>query len=113
MSNLMTEEDIVALIQKTICDWHVESESRPSDYKIVTDEIRRIRPMNEHREDLRAVVEDLARTNIEIWHEEDKARSKDDQAVVRAKRNIDPLNQHRNDLMEEIDEIFLERAGNV
>ena len=66
--------------------------------------------MNEHRDDLRTVVEDLARTNIEIWHEEDKACSKDDSAVVSAKRNIDPLNQHRNDLMEEIDEIFLERV---
>ena len=110
MANLMTAEEIVALIQKTIQDWHVESENRPLDYKIVTEEIRRIRPMNEHRDDLRTVVEDLARTNIEIWHEEDKACSKDDSAVVSAKRNIDPLNQHRNDLMEEIDEIFLERV---
>ena len=66
MSNLMTAEDIVALIQKTICDWHVESESRPSDYKIVTDEIRRIRPMNEHREDLRAVVEEILRGRLMI-----------------------------------------------
>lgn len=66
--------------------------------------------MNEHRENLPAVVKDLALTNIEIWHQEDKARSKDDGAVVKAKRNIDPLNQHRNDLIEELDEIFLARV---
>lgn len=110
MKNLMTADEIVALIQKTISDWHVETKDRPDDYEVVTDEIRRIRPMNEHRENLPAVVKDLALTNIEIWHQEDKARSKDDGAVVKAKRNIDPLNQHRNDLMEELDEIFLARV---
>ena len=110
MAELMTADDVVLLIQKTIAVWHVENEKRPQDYEVLTDEIRRIRPMNEHREDLKAVVKDLALTNIEIWHQEDIARLKDDALVIRAKRNIDPLNQHRNDLMEEIDEIFLEHS---
>lgn len=110
MANLMTSEEIAVLIKKTIKNWHVENENRPADYEILTDEIRRIRPMNNHRENLEQVVRDLALTNIEIWHQEDIARSKDDAAVVRAKRNIDPLNQHRNDLMEEIDEIILENV---
>lgn len=107
MADLMTAEEISELIAGTIKKWHMENETRPADYKILTEEITRIRPMNEHRADLRQVVTDLALTNIEIWHQEDIARSADDSAVVRAKRNIDPLNQHRNDLMEEIDEIVL------
>ena len=109
MKNLMTADEIVNLIQKTIADWHVDNENRPADYQVVTDAIRRIKPLNEHRDDLSAVVTDLALTNIEIWHQEDVARSNRDEDVVRAKRNIDPLNQHRNDLMEEIDEIILEK----
>ena len=107
MADLMTAAEIAELIKGTIKRWHAENETRPADYQILTDEITRIRPLNEHRADLKQVVTDLALTNIEIWHQEDIARSKDDSAVVKAKRTIDPLNQHRNDLMEEIDEIFL------
>ena len=110
MTTLMTAEAISELIKRTIADWHLENETRPADYQILTDEIKRIRPMNVHRNNLELVVKDLALTNIEIWHQEDIARSKDDSAVVRAKRNIDPLNQHRNDLMEEIDEIILDNV---
>ena len=110
MATLMTAEKISELIKRTISDWHLENENRPADCEVLTDEIKRIRPMNEHRDDLELVVKDLALTNIEIWHQEDLARSKDDSAVVRAKRNIDPLNQHRNDLMEEIDEIVLDNV---
>ncbi len=106
----MTAKEIVQLVQKTIADWHVENENRPLDHQVLTDEIKRIRPMNEHRDNLSEVVKDLALTNIEIWHQEDIARTNIDENVVRAKRNIDPLNQHRNDLMEEIDEIFLDKV---
>ena len=102
----VTAEEIARLIQKTIADWHAENENRPVDYPVLTDEIKRIRPMGEHRENLTEVVADLALTNIEIWHQEDIARTNLDKNVVMAKRNIDPLNQHRNDLMEEIDEII-------
>ena len=107
----MTAEEIAALIRKTIADWHAENENRPLDFKGVTDEIRRIKPLNEHRDNLPEVVKDLALTNIEIWHQEDIARTNIDENVVRAKRNIDPLNQHRNDLMEEIDEIILDKVN--
>ena len=107
----MTAEEIATLIRKTIADWHIENENRPLDFKVVTDEIRRIKPLNEHRDNLSDVVKDLALTNIEIWHQEDIARTNIDENVVRAKRNIDPLNQHRNDLMEEIDEIILEKVN--
>ena len=111
MEKLMTAEEIVKLIQKTVVDWHTENENRPADFEILTDEIKKIRTMNEHRDDLNSVVKDLALTNIEIWHQEDIARSQNDAAVIKAKRTIDPLNQHRNDLMEEIDEIFLEKSA--
>lgn len=110
MKNLITADEIVNIIQKTIVDWHIENETRPADYQVVTDAIRRIKPLNEHRNDLAEVVKDLALANIEIWHQEDVARTNRDEDVVRAKRNIDPLNQHRNDLMEEIDEIILEKV---
>ncbi len=99
---------IVELIQETIRAWHQEAETRPEDYIVVTDEIRRIRPLNEHREDLEKVIRELVLTNTEMWHEEDKVRSMDDEVVLKAIRNINPLNQHRNDLIEEIDEIVID-----
>ena len=104
--------DISKLIQKTIADWHAQSQNRPSDYVIVTDEIRRIRPLNQHRDDLEQVVRELVITNTEMWHEEDKVRSQKDEVVLKAIRNINPLNQHRNDLIEEIDEIVLDEVSN-
>ncbi len=108
---IMKAKVIAELIQRTIADWHVQSQSRPSDYVIVTDEIRRIRPLNEHRDDLEQVVRELVTTNTEMWHEEDKVRSQKDDVVLKAIRNINPLNQHRNDLIEEIDEIVLDKVG--
>lgn len=103
--------DITNLIQKAIADWHTQSLNRPADYVIVTDEIRRIRPLNEHRDDIEQVVRELVITNTEMWHEEDKVRSQKDEVVLKAIRNINPLNQHRNDLIEEIDEIVLDKVG--
>lgn len=104
-------ENIIALIQQTIVQWHEEAARRPGDYVIVTDKIRRIKPMNEHRDDLEEVVRELVMTNAEMWHEEDKVRSKIDGVVLKAIRNINPLNQHRNDLIEEIDEIIMDEQG--
>ena len=108
--NVISAKDVAELVKQTIVDWHEQEKKRDSDYVIVTDDIRRIRPLNEHREDLRQVVTELVNTNAEMWHEEDKVRSMKDDVVLKAIRNINPLNQHRNDLIEEIDEIFLERA---
>ena len=108
---ILKSADISELIQKTIADWHAQSQGRPSDYVIVTDEIRRIRPLNEHRDDLEQVVRELVVTNTEMWHEEDKVRSEKDDVVLKAIRNINPLNQHRNDLIEEIDEIVLDEVS--
>ena len=102
---------ILQLIQNTITEWHDCNQCRPSDYVIVTDEIRRIRSLNEHRDDLEQVVRELVITNTEMWHEEDKVRSKKDDVVLKAIRNINPLNQHRNDLIEEIDEIILDKVS--
>lgn len=101
-------EQVIQIIQNQIEQWHQECVGRPLDYIIVTDAIRRIRPLNEHRDDVITVIRELANTNCEMWHEEDKVRSMDDQVVLKAIRNINPLNQHRNDLVEEIDEIMLD-----
>lgn len=106
----ISAEDIVSLIEKSIADWHKENEQRDENYIIVTDNIRKIRPLNEHRDDLCEVVEELVITNTEMWHEEDKVRSDIDATVLKAIRNINPLNQHRNDLIEEIDEILIDQA---
>ena len=105
---IMRSEEISELIQKTIYEWHIKNEHRSADYEIVTDDIRRIRPLNEHRNDIGQVVRELVVTNTEMWHEEDKVRSDKDAVVLKAIRNINPLNQHRNDLIEEIDEIILD-----
>ena len=106
----LTAAEISELIQYSIKRWHSDVLSRKEDYEIVTDEIRKIKPLNVHRNDLKQVIEELAATNTEMWHEEDKVRSQKDDVVLKAIRNINPLNQHRNDLMEEIDEILLERV---
>ncbi len=106
----LSSGEIVKMIQTAIADWHEESVGRGADYVIVTDEIRRIRPLNVHRDDLGQVVRELVATNTEMWHEEDKVRSMEDAVVLKAIRNINPLNQHRNDLIEEIDEIVLDQV---
>ncbi len=108
---LFKAKDISELIQKSIAAWHAENQNRSPEYEIVTDAIRRIRPFNEHRDNLKTVVRELVVTNTEMWHEEDKVRSANDAVVLKAIRNINPLNQHRNDLIEEIDEIVLDRVS--
>lgn len=106
----MTTDQIISLIKETIAEWHDQSRGRGPDHVIITDEIRRIRRLNEHRDDAYQVIKELVLTNTEMWHEEDKVRSLQDEVVLKAIRNINPLNQHRNDLIEEIDEIMLDKA---
>jgi len=101
----------ISLIQEEIAKWHIENENRKPEHVIVTDEIRRIKPLNEHRDNIEQVIRELTVTNTEMWHEEDKVRSMNDEVVLRAIRNINPLNQHRNDLMEEVDEIVLDKLN--
>ncbi len=108
---MLSADQIVAIIQDSIRNWHVENENRQSDYVIVTDEIKKIRPLNSHRDDMGIVVQELVKTNTEMWHEEDKVRSENDAVVLKAIRNINPLNRHRNHLIEEIDEIILEQIS--
>lgn len=104
--NTISVEEINQIIQDTIAEWHATAKDRRPDYEMVTDDMRKIKPLNCHREDLRQVIQELIIINTEMWHEEDKVRSADDQVVLRAIRNLNPLNQHRNDLIEEIDEII-------
>ena len=104
---MISAMEILGIISSEIEEWHRKAAIRPKDYVIVNDDIRRIRPLNQHREDIGRVVKELINTNCEMWHEEDKVRSQDDQTVLKAIRNINPLNQHRNDLIEEIDEIMI------
>ena len=106
MKSLRAEE-VINMIQDQIREWHHNNERRSPDHVIVTDEIRRVKPLNEHRDDIGQVIRELAITNTEMWHEEDKVRRLQDDVVLRAIRNINPLNQHRNDLIEEIDEIVI------
>ena len=105
---MISATDILNIITDEIVEWHRNAACRTDDYVIVNDDIRRIRPLNEHRDDLVPVVRELINTNCEMWHEEDKVRSLDDKTVLKAIRNINPLNQHRNDLIEEIDEIMID-----
>lgn len=107
----ITANKVISFIQEEIVKWHVENENRKSDYKIITDEICRIKPLYEHRDDIEQVIRELTITNTEMWHEEDKVRSMKDEVVLRAIRNINPLNQHRNDLIEEVDEIILDKLN--
>ena len=111
VKGVSSASDVVAIIEEAIEQWHKTHEGDAARRVIVTDEVRRIRPLGVHREDFCDVIRELALTNTEIWHEEDKVRSKDDAVVLKAIRNINPLNQHRNDLIEEADEIALEFFG--
>lgn len=104
-------KEIASLIQDTIRLWHEKNEGRDPDYPIVTDEMRKVRKLNDHRDDLEEVVRELVIINTEMWHEEDKVRSERDEVVLKAIRNINPLNQRRNDLIEEIDEIALDSVS--
>ena len=104
---MISATEILDIISNEIENWHRRAACRPNDYVIINDDIRRIRPLNEHRADIGLVVKELINTNCEMWHEEDKVRSQNDQTVLNAIRNIIPLNQHRNDLIEEIDEIMI------
>lgn len=108
---MITADEIMQIIQTIIRKWHMDEEVRPDGYVIVDDNMRKIRGLGVHRDDVQKVIEELVYTNTEMWHEEDKVRSENDQVVLKAIRNINPLNQHRNDLIEEIDEIFLERCA--
>lgn len=105
---IISANRVIILIQEEIAKWHIENENRKPEHVIVTDEIRRIKPLNEHRDNIEQVIRELTVTNTEMWHEEDKVRSASDQVVLKAIRNINPLNQHRNDLIEEIDEILVD-----
>ncbi len=105
----ISARQIAIQIQEEIERWHEDNVNRDPEYVIVTDEIKRIKPLNVHRSDLTEVIRELVVTNTEMWHEEDKVRSQTDEVVLKAIRNINPLNQHRNDLIEEIDEIFSEK----
>lgn len=107
---LISAEEISQIVQETIQKWHEENAHRDADYVIVTNEIRKIKPLNIHRDDLTQVIRELVVTNTEMWHEEDKVRSMKDDVVLKAIRNINPLNQHRNDLIEEVDEIVLDHV---
>lgn len=107
----VNSREITKLIRMAIVDWHLQNQDRAADYEVITDEIRKIKPLDEHRADLEQVIRELVITNTEMWHEEDKVRSEDDAVVLRAIRNINPLNQHRNDLIEEIDEIVLDNVN--
>ncbi len=108
---IISANRVIILIQEEIAKWHIENENRKPEHVIVTDEIRRIKPLNEHRDNIEQVIRELTVTNTEMWHEEDKVRSMNDEVVLRAIRNINPLNQHRNDLMEEVDEIVLDKLN--
>ena len=45
----MEVQEIVSLIENSILEWHKKNEHGDAELEIVTDEIRRIRPLNMHR----------------------------------------------------------------
>ncbi len=105
---MIKADEILKIIQSEIASWHEKNESLTIDQYVLTDSMKEIRPLNNHRNDIACVISELAHTNTMIWHTADKFRDDDDKLVVLACRLTNPLNQHRNDLMEEIDEIVLE-----
>lgn len=108
MEQLQNAEQVLRTVQETIRDWYRDNDEK--DVPKITEEIRKIRKLGDHRSDMADVVKELVTINTEMWREQDRARSKNDEDILIAIRNISPLNQHRNDLIEEIDEIVQERA---
>lgn len=107
---MLTALEISNMISKEIEEWHIFQANRPENYVIVNENVRQIRPLGQHRQDIVKAIKELVDTNCEMWHEEDKVRSADDKTVLKAIRNINPLNQHRNDLIEEVDEILIAKG---
>ena len=80
--------EISEFIQKVISDWHTENADRSEDYVVVTEEMKAIRPLNVHRNDIEDVLHDLVITNTEMWHVQDKRLSSDnDDVIARATRD--------------------------
>lgn len=105
--------EISEFIKKVISDWHIENADRSEDYVVVTEEMKKIRPLNMHRNDIEDVLRDLIIANTEMWHVQDKRLSSDsDDIVAQATLDSNVFNQRRNDFIEEIDEIYVEIAAN-
>ena len=105
--------EISEFIQKVISDWHIENADRSEDYIVVTEEMKKIRPLNVHRNDIEEVLQDLIIANTEMWHVQDKKLGSDnDDIIARATLDSNVFNQRRNDFIEEIDEIYVEKAEN-
>ena len=105
--------EISKFIQKVISDWHIENADRSEDYVVITEEMKAIRPLNVHRNDIEEVLRDLIIANTEMWHVQDiKLSSDNDDVISRATLDSNTLNQRRNDFIEEIDEIYVEKAAN-
>ena len=104
--------EISEFIKNVISDWHIETADRSDDFVVVTEEMKKIRPLNVHRNDIEVVLRDLVITNTEMWHVQDRRLSSDnDDVVAQATRDSNTLNQRRNDFIEELDEIYVEKAA--
>ena len=55
----LTADNILELIQQTIAKWHKENENRPINAVIVTDEMKKIRPFGQHRDEMEPVIHEL------------------------------------------------------
>ncbi len=65
---MIKASEILNIISKEIEEWHRCAANRPDDYIIVNDNMRRIRPLNEHRDDMVPVVKELINTNCEMCY---------------------------------------------
>ena len=60
---MITATEISEMISKEIGVWHDFQVSRPADYVIVNKDVKCIRTLNQHRNDIVEVIKELVDTN--------------------------------------------------
>lgn len=106
-TSVLNADEIVALIQSTIVEWHKNSLLRPSDYVLNKESIgKELSPFTPMK-DMSQIVKGLTMINTEAWHVEDQIHSGNNEIIVKAVRNANVLNQTRNKFVEGLDEFFM------
>lgn len=112
-TSILTADNIVNLIQKTIVEWHDQSLKRPADYVLNGESIKRELSAFFPLDDMSKMVKGLTMINTEAWHVEDQIHSGKNDIIVKAVRNANTLNQNRNKFVEGLDEFFMNYVENI